>query len=604
MHRWLRAVAALLLLGAPAPEWTSAQTGPTPASSVSVLRYGAVGDGATDCTGAFQQALDEMGKQGGGIVEAPAGKYAMRGTLSVPANVTLQGVYRVPPTVSKADVQTLTGSVLLAYAGRGKPDSAPFIRLAGSCSSVAGFVVFYPEWKQQDVPPVPYPPCIASEGTENVGIRDCCLVNPYEGIRLVLAHRHIVRNVTGYPIARGIFVDQCYDIGHIENIHFWPFGVLYSPDDPYCKWVNTKGVAFELGRTDWHYIHNTFCFGYGVGYKFSEYKSGPTNGNFLGLGADSCRRAVLVESAQDPGLLITNGEFVGRWSSTDSVCLEIGPKARGKVSLVNCSFWGPIDRCVLLRSKDAQFTASACNFVNWDVNQHGAPAIDLPQGSAILQGCTFLQAGLNVRVGAAAQSVLITGNQAPEGLNVENHAGFRTVMSANSADTLRWTPEALRNYDVAIGTPGDGRYVKFWHGREALTIHGKALTQRWSMPRSVLKLPVTPGAAVQLRVHADVPVHAAGPGSGIYLGKQKLIAFDKPGARLWSAAFMPTAAVVALELRCTGWEPRKVIKGSSDPRVLGVAVYGVQVRAAKGSGARTFDANTGNWKQARKGTRP
>ena len=148
----------------------------------------------------------------------------------------------------------------------------------------------------------------------------------------------------------GIFVDECYDIGHIENIHFWPFGVAYNPEDPYCKWVNTEGVAFELARTDWHYVSNTFCFGYGVGYKFSESKAGATNGNFLGLGADSCRRAVLVEQAQPPGLLITNGEFVGRWSSTDSVCIEIGPQVEGKVSLTNCSFWGPIDRCIWMRS--------------------------------------------------------------------------------------------------------------------------------------------------------------------------------------------------------------------------------------------------------------
>ena len=139
-----------------------------------------------------------------------------------------------------------------------------------------------------DVPPVPYPPCVASEDSENVGILDCCLLNPYEGIKLVRAHRHLVRNVTGYPSKRGIFVDECYDIGHIENIHFWPFGVAYNPEDPYCKWVNTEGVAFELARTDWHDVSNTFCFGYGVGYKFSASKAGATNGNFLGLGADSC----------------------------------------------------------------------------------------------------------------------------------------------------------------------------------------------------------------------------------------------------------------------------------------------------------------------------
>ena len=143
-----------------------------------------------------------------------------------------------------------------------------------------------------------------------------------------------------------------------------------SPEEPYCKWVNTEGVAFELARTDWHYVSNTFCFGYGVGYKFSESKSGATNGNFLGLGADSCRRAVLVEQAQPPGLLITNGEFVGRWSSTDSVCIEIGPKCEGKVSLSNCSFWGPIDRCIWMRSSIGQLAANTCHFVHWD--NHGA----------------------------------------------------------------------------------------------------------------------------------------------------------------------------------------------------------------------------------------
>ena len=123
------------------------------------------------------------------------------------------------------------------------------------------------------------------------------------------------------------------------------------------------------------------------------------------------------------------------------------------------------------------------------------------------------------------------------------------------------------------------------------------------MARSVLKLPVTAGAAVELRIHADVPAHAAGAGSGLYLGKQKLIPFDKPGARLWSATFTPSGAVAVMELRCNSWEPRKVIKGSNDPRVLGIAVYGVQVRATAKAGARTFDANTGHWKPAAKGAR-
>ena len=395
-----------------------------------VVEMGAVADGATDNTAAFQKALDAAGKAGGGIVEAPAGRYRINGTLSVPQGVTLQGTYRVPPTRTNMQ-QKPDGTILQAYAGRGSEQGPPFIRLAGENSAIAGLVVEYPQWKQSDVPPVPYPPCVESHDTNNVGITECCFLNPYEAIKLVRAQRHLVRNVTGYPSKRGIFVDECYDIGHIENVHFWPFGVEYKPDDPYCKWVNTQGVAFELARTDWHYVFNTFCFGYGVGYKFTSSKAGSTNGNFLGLGADCCRRAVLVEQAQSPGLLITNGEFVGRWGSTDSVCLEIGPQVEGKVSLVNCSFWGPIDRCIWMRSPLGQVTASACHFVDWDNHGKGAPAIQLDAGKAIVQGCTFAKEGTHVLAGKEVRSAILTGNQAQGGFRTENQAGKRLQTFAN-----------------------------------------------------------------------------------------------------------------------------------------------------------------------------
>jgi hypothetical protein len=406
-----------------------------PAQTVrwNAVEAGAVADGATDSTAAIQKTLDLAAHAGGGIVELPAGRFCVKGTLSVPSGVTLQGTYRVPPSRNNMKEKP-DGTVLLAYAGRGSVASPPFIRLAGKNAVIAGLVIEYPEWKQSDVPPAPYPPCVASRDTENVGILECCFLNPYEAIELIGAARHLVRNVTGYPSKRGIYVDRCLDIGHIENVHFWPFGTAYNPDDPYSKWVNTNGVAFEFARTDWHYVFNTFCFGYGVGYKFSESKDGPANGNFVGLGADSCRRAVLVEQVQPAGLLITNGEFVGRWSSTDSVCLEVGPRVSGKVSLVNCSFWGPIDRCVWMRAGAGQFTASACHFVdwnNWNRGEADSPAVQLDAGKAIVQGCTFAHKGLNVAAKAPVRSAILLGNQAEGGFRVNNQAGKRVQTVAN-----------------------------------------------------------------------------------------------------------------------------------------------------------------------------
>ncbi|MFV2067796.1 MAG: glycosyl hydrolase family 28-related protein [Pirellulales bacterium] len=401
------------------------------ANEWNVAQSGAKADGQTDDTAVFQQLLDKAGAAGGGTVFVPAGRYRIDGTLSIPAAVTLKGVFNVPPTTRHEGSPDLHGTVLLAYAGRGSQEGQPFIRLAGHMASLSGVIVSYPEWSREDVPPIPYPPCVLAEDVENVGIFDCCFINPYEAVRLVRAARHLIRNVYGYPAWRGLYVDACYDIGRVENCHFWPFGVDYKPDDPYCLWINTQGVAFEFARTDWQYVLNTFCFGYGVGYKFSASAAGSCNGNFLGIGADSCLRPVLVEQSQPYGLLITNGEFVGRWGSGDAVGVEIAEKAGGKVSLQNCSFWGPIDRCIWQRSPHAQITASGCNFVNWDIAKKGSSAIQIDAGAAIIQGNTFAGEKLHVVVGEKVRSAILMGNQAPAGLRVKNHAGKRTVLIGN-----------------------------------------------------------------------------------------------------------------------------------------------------------------------------
>ena len=565
----------------------------SPTGRFSAIAFGAVGDGKTDATAALQKALDAAGQAGGGVVELPAGRFRVDGTLSVPRGVTLQGTYRAAPTIAHKEEKP-SGTVLLAYAGRGKAEGTPFLRLAGANAAVAGLAVIYPEWKQTDVPPVPYPPCVESKDTDNVAVLDCCFLNAYEAIHLVRAGRHLVRNVTGYPSRRGLSVDECYDIGRIENVHFWPFGLAYQADDPYCQWINTEGVAFELARTDWHYVLNTFCFGYGVGYKFSESKHGSANGNFLGLGADSCRRSVLVEQAQAPGLLFTNGEFVGRWGSKDSVGVEVGEKARGKVSLVNCSFWGPLDRCVWMRGAAGQFTAQACHFVEWDNTDVGSPALQVDAGRAIVSSCTFEKEGTHVRIGTAVRSALVSVNQAAGGLRIDNQAGSKLRALGNEVDPLDETPSARAHYRVTVGVEGDGRFLQGWHGRERMGRGPFAKRMRWSRETSLLTLPVVPGQASTLRLEMSVPPQAVSPEAGIYLGGKKLAGLPSGPASEAGVVDVPLPAGtedrVTLEVRCRGWSPRATGANNRDNRTLGVMLHGLTVRAASANGP-AFDAN-------------
>jgi hypothetical protein len=296
----------------------------------------------------------------------------------------------------------------------------------------------------------------------------------------------------------------------------------------------------------------------------------------------------VVEQAQPPGLLISNGEFVGRWSSTDAVCLAIGPKVEGKVSLVNCSFWGPIDRCVWMQSASGQFTASACHFVNWDNRAVGSPAIQLDAGKAIIQGCTFAQEGLNVQVGSNVVSAILTANQASGGFSVDNQAGKHTQSALNEEDDITWTREALAHYQVGVGKEGDGRYLQGWHAKE-----GGSEPYRWSEPVSRLVLPVTPGEPYTITLEGNVPDRAITPDAGLYLDGRRIATLQ--------AGKVVTASLPAcpgdrarLELRAGGWVPQQVTPESKDPRILGIQVLRIVMRSAS-SGTKIFNANTGSW---------
>ena len=61
-----------------------------PASSVSVTTYGAVGDGVTDCTSAFQNCINAT-YGAGKSVWVPSGSYLITGTLNLPSSAQIYG---------------------------------------------------------------------------------------------------------------------------------------------------------------------------------------------------------------------------------------------------------------------------------------------------------------------------------------------------------------------------------------------------------------------------------------------------------------------------------------------------------------------------------
>ena len=406
--------------------------GPTN-DSYTVLDFGAKGDGHSDDTAAFQKALEEAGHAGGGKVYAPRGSYFFAGHLNIPAAVTLHGVWEsVPAHTGIRDrglpKPTDDGTTFLVTESRGKEDGAPFITLNHN-STLKGVVIYYPDQNESEAPAA-YPWAIAMRG-KNPAVLAIELLNPYNGIDATKNERHLIRDVQGQPLRRGIFVDAIYDIGRIENVHFNPW---WSLKPRLFEWQQAHGEAFIVGRSDWQYMFNTFCFGYNVGYKFVQTPAGLCNGNFLGIGADDCFTAVVVENSAPMALLISNGEFVS-FHGPDPTMVRVDPENTGSVRFVNCAFWGP---CNQIAKVAGQGTVgfSDCTFVQWDRKKEGRPALQVESGTVLVRGCEFREDKPQITLGEKVRRAVISENVVRGRLRMENLSKTDVIITNNSGDGL------------------------------------------------------------------------------------------------------------------------------------------------------------------------
>jgi hypothetical protein len=369
--------------------------------------FGAKGDGKTDDTAAFQKALDAAAQAGGGTVQAGRGNFFFAGHLNVPAAVTLAGVWgSVPAHNGLRDrglpKPTEDGTTFLVTENAGKEEGPAFITLNHN-STLKGVVIYYPNQKADDVPD-PHPWAIALRG-KNPAVLQVELLNPYNGIDATQNERHLIRDVQGQPLRRGVLVDRIYDVGRIENVHFNPW---WSKKAKLFQWQMEHGEAFIFGRTDWQYVFNTFCFGYNVGYKFIKTRAGFCNGNFLGIGADDCYTALVVEDCAPYGLLISNGEFVS-FHGPDPTMIEVKLGNTGSVRFSNCAFWGPCNQIARVAGK-GMVGFSDCTFVQWDGKNEGRHALQVRGGSLIVRGCEFQARKPQIELGEQVRRAIITGN--------------------------------------------------------------------------------------------------------------------------------------------------------------------------------------------------
>ncbi|EDQ90902.1 uncharacterized protein MONBRDRAFT_24025 [Monosiga brevicollis MX1] len=407
-----------------------------------VTDYGAVGDNSTDNTAAFAKALAAANDTAGGIVFVPPGSYRFTGQLVIPTAVTLQGSFTtVPSHDAKAGHYPVDGTVLIPLADRNNEAGKPFITV-GRDSTLAGVVIWHVEQGRFE-PPVPYPFAVALVD-ENAAVKDVEILNSWNGISAVAAHRHYIARIQGQPINIGVYIDETYDIGRIEDVHFNPW---WSSDVNFMYWQTTFGRSFVMGRSDWEYVFNTFSFAYAIGYHFVETSTGSMNGNFLGIGTDyACNASVQVDASQLAGLLITNGEFTAfhntleqhpqrldliAFDACDNTQVVVGKDNTGPVNFVDCSFWGPANHIARLAGNGVT-TFNSCEFNGWDYLNTNQSAIYASGGTLIVQGTNFNENKPQVELEATVDKVIFLGNVGVGSENIINH-GVKQVQSGFNA---------------------------------------------------------------------------------------------------------------------------------------------------------------------------
>ena len=408
------------------------RAGAAPADgALNVRDFGARGDGQTDDSAAFQRALDAAAKSGERALRVPSGNYLFRGSLRVPVGVTVRGSWESVPAHnglrdSGLPKPTEGGTTFLVTGGAGDEAGAPFLTLQTN-ATLRGVVIYYPDQKR-DAIPTPYPYAIAMRG-KNPALLDVELLNPYNGVDTTGSERHLIRNVQGQPLRRGILVDEIYDVGRIENVHFNPW---WSMEKTLFDWQMANGEAFIFGRTDWQYVLNTFCFGYRAGYRFIETPKGVPNGNFVGIGADNCHRAVEVQNCAIFGVLISNGEFVS-FSGPDPTMVEVGATNSGTVRFSNCAFWGPADQIARIAGSGTVGFGD-CTFVQWDGKNAGRAAIEASGGTLLVRGCEFREDKAQILLGPGVRRAVISGNVFQGAARIENQSRGAVKIGDNAAD--------------------------------------------------------------------------------------------------------------------------------------------------------------------------
>ena len=445
-------------------------------------QYGAVGDGVTDDSAAFQAAMNAVfnaGGSGGGVVYVPPGNYAFYTNIVIPTGVTLHGDW-----INWAQAGGgLVGTTFKVYSGAGETTNTPFITMNIS-SGLRDINIWYPNQNPNAI--VPYPFSIGV-GSDSV-VQNIALVNSYQGIESFNGgDKHILSTIVGTPLYKGIALDQIFDVCHAEDIYFspnvWPeSGVTNAPSvgGAYATWMRTNGEAMHLLRVDGEMCMNTCINGYSVGIEANAATNGQPGVTMYSGAITNCGVALLAQDMPGAfGLMFANLTFDGdiailRTNTADGAnamfdhCTIIGRNGpAASVEGADWHSWMQFQDCTISNALDLT-GPGVFNVVDSTLLGSTQCIASATATRAAFTGCTFAPAQKIVNQGNVS-NVLMDARQ-----SISN--ALPIVYWTNVLNQFQASRPALTNLYVATDNPwgayGDGVHDDTAAIQSALTAAG------------------------------------------------------------------------------------------------------------------------------------
>jgi carbohydrate binding protein with CBM6 domain/pectate lyase-like protein/putative Ig domain-containing protein len=410
----------------------------------SVADYGATGDGITDVTSIFQSRLNALGAVGGGTLWVPAGKYVIKGNLLIPRGVTLRGDWQKP-----VKGQPITGTILMAYTGRGDTSATAFITQL-NFSAVMDIAIWYPEQLPDNI--VPYSPAIGfgqagQWGNEFCNARNITLVNAYDGIifsELDGGSCPMIVDIYGTPLSTGIMIDNIADVGRLENIDFSPAywegsGLTNSPAvGSYAEtWIKQNGTGIVMRRDDWTYTSFVAVEGYNIGFRAAPSIASPgaiPNGHNYGMTFTNCNYGIYFDVVSNVGIMFarvnivncTNGIYIG----PNVTSYNPGGGTNGAAQFHTCTIDASNNAIYSDSTSVTRLMLEHCTITRGKVNIGG--------GTFMPSDCDFNNIAPQITLQSNSRGI-ITGNRFKTAFTLQNNSPFQCAID-NTQMTLTAMP--------------------------------------------------------------------------------------------------------------------------------------------------------------------